>query len=249
MFCLLLPLSLSGQTPVLKVGMELSYPPFEMTNERGEPAGVSVELAQALGRHLHRAVEIQNIAFDGLIPALQTRKIDLIISSMTATPERSVAIDFSEPYLKTGLCLLLPHESTAQSVAELDRAGKRIAVKKGTTGHLFAVKHLTHAQVLVLDRESAAVLEVTEGKADAFLYDQMSVFQHWQKDRTRLKAVLTPVQTESWAIGLRRQDPLKGAVNEFLAGFRREGGFEALGEKYLKTQKDAFKEQGIPFLF
>src|SRR6202042_2633709 len=72
----------------LIVGMELKYPPFEMTDTQGQPTGVSVDLAKALGKYLGRDVEIQNIAFDGLIPSLQTHKIDLIISSMTATAER-----------------------------------------------------------------------------------------------------------------------------------------------------------------
>src|SRR6187200_2418386 len=77
----------NGQT--LVVGMELAYPPFEMTDERGHPSGVSVDLATALGEFLHKKITIQNIAFDGLIPSLKTGRIDLAISSMTATPERS----------------------------------------------------------------------------------------------------------------------------------------------------------------
>src|SRR5205823_5415581 len=56
----------------LVVGMELAYPPFEMRDERGEPAGVSVDLARALGQHLGRQIELQNLPFDGLIPALKT---------------------------------------------------------------------------------------------------------------------------------------------------------------------------------
>src|SRR5579863_7695802 len=84
----------------LIVGMELAYPPFEMTDEKGQPTGVSVDLAKALGKFLGREVEIQNLPFDGLIPSLQTRKIDLIISSLTATAERAKSIDFSDPYLE-----------------------------------------------------------------------------------------------------------------------------------------------------
>src|SRR5580704_7567002 len=95
----------------LIVGMELTDPPFETTDQQGQPSGVSVDLARDLGKALGREVEIQNIAFDGLIPSLQTRKIDLIISSMTATEERAKAIAFSDPYLNTGLCLLVGKSS------------------------------------------------------------------------------------------------------------------------------------------
>ena len=83
---LLAAAALRAAEPPLRVGMELSYPPFEMRDESGAPSGVSVEIARALGDSLGRAVDIQNLPFDGLIPALKTSKIDLILSSMTATP-------------------------------------------------------------------------------------------------------------------------------------------------------------------
>ena len=153
-------LSLFADGPPLRVGMEMAYPPFEMTDEQGKPAGVSIELAQALGRELGRPMELQNIALDGLIPSLKTGKIDLIISSMTANEERAKSIAFSDPYLTTGLGLLIPKDSTADKIPALDQKGKRIAVKKGTTGHLYAMSHIKTAEVLVFDKESAAVLEV-----------------------------------------------------------------------------------------
>ena len=73
------------QAKPLVVGMELAYPPFEMTDTAGKPTGVSVDIANALGKSLARPVVIQNMAFDGLIPALKAGKVDLVISSMTAT--------------------------------------------------------------------------------------------------------------------------------------------------------------------
>ena len=157
----------------LIVGMELAYPPFEMTDTNGKPTGVSVDLATDLAKSLGRPVVIQNTSFDGLIPALKTGKVDLVISSMTATAERAQSIDFSDPYLSTGLCLLLKKDSAAKGIADLDKAGVKVAVKKGTTGHLYATAKLKNAEILVLDKESAAVLEVSQGKADAFIYDQM----------------------------------------------------------------------------
>ena len=225
----------------LIVGMELAYPPFEMRDERGEPAGVSVDLARALGEHLGAPVEIQNLPFDGLIPALKTGRIDLIVSSMTATAERAGSIDFSEPYLKTGLCLLVAAKSDIASLADADRAGRTVAVKKGTTGHLFASQQLKHARPLVLDKEAACVLEVTQGKADAFIYDQMSTLANWQRHRESTRALLAPFQQETWAIGVRKgNDALRGKVNAFLADFRAKGGFDRLGDKWLAAQKAEF---------
>ena len=250
-----LALTILGSTVVaeekdkpLIVGMELAYPPFEMTDTSGKPTGVSVDLATDLAKSLGRPVVIQNTAFDGLIPALKTGKIDLVISSMTATAERAQSIDFSEPYISTGLSLLLKKDSTAKGIADLDREGVKVAVKKGTTGHIFATNNLKKAQVLVLDKESAAVLEVSQGKADAFIYDQMSVYQNWQRNKETTQAILEPFQKESWAVGIRKgNDELKAQVNRFIKEYREKGGFEQLGERYLKEMKDEFKRLGSAF--
>ncbi|WP_198419445.1 transporter substrate-binding domain-containing protein [Geomonas terrae] len=234
----------------LVVGMELAYPPFEMTDASGRPDGVSVQLARELGKALGRPVEIRNIAFDGLIPSLKTGKIDLIISSMTATAERARSIDFSDPYLSTGLCLLVGKDTTVASIADLDQPGRTVAVKKGTTGHVYAAAHLKQASLLVLDKEAAAVLEVVQGKADAFIYDQMSTFRNYQRNPETTRAILKPFQTESWAIGMRKGNgALKAQVNRFLADFRRSGGFERLGDRYLKEEKESFRRMGYPFFF
>jgi polar amino acid transport system substrate-binding protein len=234
---------------VLRVGMELSYPPFEMADAKGQPEGVSVDLARALADSLSRKLEILNIPFDGLIPSLKTGKIDIILSSMSATPERAKAIDFSEPYLSTGLCLLAGKDSPVQTAADCDRPGRTVAVKQGTTGHLHA-RQFRQARVLVLDRETACVLEVVQGKADAFLYDQMSVLKHWQQNPNTTRALLEPFQKEQWAIGFRKgDDALRTQVNSFLKEFRGRGGFEDLGNRWLGPQKEAFRAAGIPFVF
>jgi polar amino acid transport system substrate-binding protein len=232
----------------LIVGMELAYPPFEMTDLNGKPSGVSVDLASDLAKSLGRPVVIQNTAFDGLIPALKTGKVDLVISSMTRTAEREQSIDFSDPYLSTGLCLLLKKDSAAKGVGDLDRAGVKVAVKKGTTGHLYATTKLRNAEILVLDKESAAVLEVSQGKADAFIYDQMSIYQNWQRNKATTRALLEPFQKEFWAVGLRKgDDELRARVNQFITDYRSQGGFDRLGERYLKEMKDEFKRLGYSF--
>jgi polar amino acid transport system substrate-binding protein len=234
----------------LVVGMDLGYPPFEMRDEKGAPAGVSVDLAKALGTHLGRPVEIENVPFAGLIPALKTGRIDLIISSMTATPERALSIDFSEPYVKTGLCLLVGAKTGIQSIADTDRAGQSVAVVKGTTGHLYATQHLKKARVLVLDQPSTCVLEVAQGKAEAFIFDQMSTLQNWQKNQGTTRALLAPFQEETWAVGIKKgNEELRGKVNVFLAEFRQSGGFEKLGDRWLAEQKAEFKKLGVPFVF
>ncbi len=239
-----------AKSNTLIVGMELAYPPFEMTDSLGTPTGVSVDLANVLGKSLGREVKIENMSFDGLIPALKTKKIDLIISSMTATKERAQSISFSDPYLQTGLCLLVGKNTQIKSILDCDKPDVVLAVKKGTTGHIYATNNLKRAKLLVLDKEASCVLEVVQNKAQAFIYDQMSVYSHWQKNQETTLAILEPFQKEHWAIGMRQEDlDLQKQVNEFLINFKKENGFEQLGDKYLKEQKDAFKKMGYPFYF
>ena len=129
----------------LVVGMELAYPPFETTDATNNPTGISVDFAKALGAELGREVVIENMAWAGLIPALETGKIDLIISSMTITEDRKKQIDFSDPYAMSNLALLINKDSPVQSYADLDQEGRILAVKKGSTGHIYAEKTLTKA--------------------------------------------------------------------------------------------------------
>jgi polar amino acid transport system substrate-binding protein len=234
----------------LIVGMELAYPPFEMTDSLGTPAGISVEMAKDLGKALNREVVIENMSFDGLIPALISHKIDIIISSMTITEERGKTIDFSDPYLETGLCLLVSIKSPIKTIQDLNDPKRTVAVKKGTTGAIYAADSLKKAKVLVLDKESACVLEVVQGKADAFIYDQMSTYTNWSKNRKTTRAVLTPFLKQYWGIAMRKGEPeLEGKINKFLKDYKTDGGFTRLGDKYLKEQKDLFQKMGYPFYF
>jgi len=239
----------AGDLPLV-VGMDLSYPPFETIDTSGTPMGISVELAKALANYLHRPLKIENIPFVGLIPSLQSGRIDCVISSMTDTEERRKSIAFSEPYLSTGLAMLIGKETGLRSITDADQPGRVIVVRQGTTGEVWARKNIRQAKVISLEKENAAVLEVIQGTATAFIYDQMSVWQNWQNNLNSTQAILDPIQREYWAVGLRRDDaPLREQINAFLVEFRKSGGFERLGDQFLKKQKDAFREKGLPFYF
>jgi len=237
----------TGPKPLV-VGMDLSYPPFETINNQGEPMGVSVELAQGLADALGRPLKIENIPFVGLIPSLQGGRLDCVISSMTVTEERKQSIGFSDPYLKTGLGILAGAGSDIEGV--VDEPGRTYAVRQGTTGEVWARKNLKNANILSVEKENAAVLEVIQGKVDGFIYDQMSVWSNWQQHPDRTRALLNPLQIEEWAVAVRKDDlEMTQSVNDFLKAFRASGGFDRLSETYLSEQKQAFDNQGIPFIF
>lgn len=216
-----------GAAAPLRVGMELSYPPFETICKDGRPCGLSVDIAHELGKYLDREVTIDNIAYVGLVPSLNSGKIDLIISSLTANSQRARSIAFSEPYLTTGLSLLVNKKSPIQNIDQANQPGVIIVVKAGTTGEMYAMKHLREATVRVFDKESLCVLEVVQGKADAFIYDQFSVEKHFKMHPESTRALLAPFATESWAIGLRKDDvDLLKRVNAFITEYKAKGWFE-----------------------
>lgn len=209
-----------------------------------------MDLAQAIGEKLSRPVVIENIPFVGLIPALQSGRIDMVISSMTDTEERRKSITFSDPYLTVGLALLVNKQSGLMGLEELDQAGRTLVVRQGTTGEVWARSALNQAKILAVERESSAVMEVVQGNADAFVYDQMSVWENARRHPDSTVAILSPVREERWAIGLKKgNDELVVQVNNALGELKAEGFFNQLGEKFLSRQKADFEAQGVPFVF
>ena len=233
----------------LVVGMELSSPPFEMTDEHNQPVGIGVDMARALAVYLHKDLVIENTKFEGLIPALQTGRIDLIVSSMTATEERARTIHFSDPYVRISICLLVGTNSGLRAGDDLNQPGRRVVVKNGTTGADYARDHLGRAAVYQIADEAACVLEVVQGKADAFIYDQISVYQLQKRNPATTRAIFQPLQRENWAVGVgKKNEALRREVNGFLTDFKAKQGLEHLAGKYL-DDRDALREMGDPFSF
>jgi polar amino acid transport system substrate-binding protein len=233
----------------LRVGMELTYPPFEMKDAQGNPDGVGVKMAEALAADLGRPLKIVPMEFSGLIPALKSGNVDVVISSMTATDERRQSIDFSDPYAFTGLSILVGKDSKIQSVEDLKNEGTRISVKAGTTGESWVAANLPKAKLTAFGEEPACVLEVSQGRADAFIYDQLSIYRYHKENADTTDALLTAFVQENWAVGLPKgNEELKGKVNAFIAKFRKEGGFGKLGDQYLQEEKKALEEMGVPFI-
>ncbi|ROR32743.1 transporter substrate-binding domain-containing protein [Inmirania thermothiophila] len=94
----------------LRVGMEPAYMPFELTNQKGEIIGFDVDIAKRMAKAMGVELEIVSTAWDGIIPALLTKKFDIIMSGMTLTQERNLRINFAQPYIIVGQTLLIRKE-------------------------------------------------------------------------------------------------------------------------------------------
>lgn len=244
------PSPTAAQKKVLKVGMELAYPPFETKDDAGNPSGVSVDLAKAFAASLGMEADIQNIAWDGLIPSLQTGKVDVVISSMTITDKRKEQVDFSDPYAKAYLALLVAKNSPVQKADDLNVSGRVIAVKQGSTGDTYAREHFPKATVNAFDSENACVTEVSQGKADAFIYDQLTIYRNSVQFASTTRALYIPGQNaESWGMAFKKGSDLSAKANAFLKKYTSDGGFDALTDKYLKQEKATFDKMGFAFFF
>lgn len=235
----------------LTVAMELAYPPFETKDDAGNPSGVSADFMKDFGRAYGYDVVIENTAFDGLIPMVQTGKADCLMSSITITDQRRQSVDFSEPYAEAQLAILANARSGIGSIDDLNRSGRKVAVKTGSTGDVFATKMLPEAEIVRLADESACVTEVVQGKADGFLYDQLTVYRNNLKNPDTTEAVFIPFQdAESWGIAVQKgNDELLGQLNEFIGKSKADGEFDRLTEKYLADEKAAFDKLGFAWFF
>jgi polar amino acid transport system substrate-binding protein len=249
--CLASDTGSSEEDDVLIVAMELAYPPFETKDENGDPTGISVDFAKAFGEYIGQEVVIENIAWEGLIPALETGKVDMIISSMTITDEREETVDFSDPYANSLLGILANIDSGIETAEDLNQEGMIIAVKTGSTGFIYAQNSLENAEILSLADESACVAEVTSGKADVFIYDQLTIYRNWQNNLETTEAIFIPFQdVEYWGVAVQEGNTeLVTKMNEFIQVYTEEGGFDELTEKYLSEEKEKFDELGFQWFF
>lgn len=235
----------------LTVAMELAYPPFETKDADGNPDGVSVQFMKDFGEKYGYDVQIVDTSWDGLIPSLQTGKADCIMSSMTITDERKEAVDFTEPYANAQLALLANADSDISSIDDINQPGKTIAVKTGSTGDTYATEHLTNCTITRLADESACVTEVAQGKADGFIYDQLTIYRNQRDNPDTTKAIYIPFQDpEQWGIAVRKgDDELLAQLNEFIEESKTDGEFDKLTEQYLSEEKKAFDELGFTWFF
>ena len=155
---------------VLRVGTEPTFAPFEFQKEGSkEYTGFDMDLIRAIGKQMGYKVEIMNMGFDALIPALSSGNIDTVIAGMSITPERQEAVLFSAPYYRSGLVVMVQkNNDTIKGIEDL--VGKRIAVQIGTTGAAKA-ESVKDAKVTAFNTNTEAAMELKNGGVDAVIND------------------------------------------------------------------------------
>ncbi len=229
----------------LRVGMDPTYMPFEMTNKRGEIIGFEVDILKAMAKSMGVKLEMVSTAYDGIIPALMTDKFDFIGSGMTLTQERNLRLNFSEPFIVVGQTLLIRKELAGEikSYKDLNNEKYRLTSKLGTTGEMVAKKLIGKAKYHGYDNEQEGVMDVVNGKADAFVYDSpYNVVAVEKAGAGKLVFLEEPFTYEPLAFGLKKGDyDSINYINNFLHKIKHDGTYDRIHDKWFKN-KDWLKE-------
>lgn len=254
-YCILMFLIISCGKPVenkksvLKVGMELKWPPFEMVDGNGNATGISVDLAKELGKELGMEVKIVDTAFGSLIPALETGKIDVAIASMSITEERAKKIDFSKPYFYFKLVTLVNKKSNIKSKDELfKRETVRFVGPKAFVSLRIPAEKANKPILREFDDKSTAVLEVVQDKADAFIIDAIAAAEFNKKYPLQTDIIWDAVQLSPIGMGVKKGNKeLLDKLNRFIENAEKNGVYKRLGEKYDKTIENSLPGKTLKF--
>lgn len=225
-------------TGTLRVGLDASYPPFEYVNEQSKIIGFDVDLADEIGRRMDVNMEYVNIAYDGLYDALLTRRVDVLISGLVATPEFAGRANFSIPYFNAGEYLVVRTGSSIFAMEDME--GRSLAVEYGAGGDVEARKwerRLSNLTVLRYPDSNAALQAVVDGGADAALVDgiaaRLGVGQHPEL------ALADNVVETLIAAGVHPESPtLAAQIDQRLADMIEDGTVSRLIDKWFGPQRD-----------
>ena len=219
----------------LVVLMEAQFKPFTY-KQAGELMGFDVDLAREIAKELKVDVEFRERGFDFLAAELIQGKGDVIVSGITMTPERALECAFTEPYFVTKTIALLakPRADAVKTIADLNDPGHRVVVQKGSTGENSVKRHLPKTTLSTFDTEDLCALEVAQGRADAFIYDEFQVRTQAREHAATTRVLDEQLSVEPYAIELRRGDPeSRDWLNMLLSIMKRDGRLEALYAKHL----------------
>ena len=198
-----------------------AFPPYEYLGADNKPAGVDVDIAQAIADEIGVDLEVVDMDFDGLITALSSGKGNLVAAGLTITEERQQSVDFSDPYADATQLIIV--NSTNTEIASVDDlTGKTIGVQLGTTGDLYA-SDIEGATVSPYKTGLEASLDLINGKLDAVVLDKLPA-QNIVAANDGLKLIEEPFTEEEYAIAVKKGDTaFLDVVNSVIKKLQDEG--------------------------
>jgi len=225
----------------LKIGVAAEpYPPFTSPDASGKWVGWEIEFVDAVCAEAKLECAITPVSWDGIIPSLTTKKIDVIASSMSITEERKKTIDFSDKYYNTPTAIIGPKSETFEATPE-GLKGKIIGVQISTTHSAYAKKHFTEAaEIKEYQTQEEANADLAAGRLDAVQADSIALDAYLQSDAGKECCDLKGFVAEDVEVlgpgvgfGLRKEDTeLKDKLNAAIKVVRENGKYGEITKKY-----------------
>ena len=225
--------STSADGGTLRMGTNATFPPYEFVGDDGSVQGIDADIAAAIADKLGMKLEITDMEFDSLIPALQSDTIDVALAGMTVTPDRQENVDFSDSYAKGVQVIIVKDGSDIASPDDLE--GKSIGVQTGTTGDIYCSGDIEEAGLGTIERYkngTDAVLALTSGKVDCVVIDNQPALKYVEANEG-LKILDTEYAVEDYAIALAKDSELTGKINAALEELIADGTVQAIIDKYI----------------
>ncbi len=225
----------------LKMGTNAVFPPYEYyDDESGEIVGIDAEVAAAICEKLGYDVEIVDMDFDALIPAVANGKIDMVLAGLTVTDERKQSVDFTISYATGVQVVIVKEDSDITSVDDLfaEGANHKIGVQQGTTGDLYCTGDIADAglgSVEPFKSGTDAVLALTSGKVDCVVIDNEPA-KNFVAANEGLKILETEYITEDYAIALAKGSELTEKINAALEELIADGTVQSIIDKYIVAE-------------
>ncbi len=235
-----LGVSMSAASAEIKLGLDSApYPPFADQDASGNRSGFEIELGNAICEAMGETCVWTPIAWDGIIPALQAKKIDAIFASMSITPKRMKVIDFSNKYYNTPAAIVAAKDSAIDgSPDSVD--GKIVGVQVSTTHADYAKKHFGDkaAEVKTYQAFDEHNADLIAGRVDAVVGDSLAFSDFLSKDNAKgfeIKGYLNDeaVFGKGVGVGMRKGDTeLMKKFNDAIAKVRADGTYDKIAKKY-----------------
>jgi polar amino acid transport system substrate-binding protein len=228
--------SQEGDKKVLEMGTSADFPPFESRDAAGNFEGFDIDLANYIADELGYELKIQDMKFDGLIGALQSDRIDMVISGMSATDKRKENVDFSTEYNHSGEMFITLKDSKIQTVEDLK--GMKLGVQLGTIqedGAKKIQKDVVDFEMKAIDNSSVLIQELLSNKIDVAYMDKAVAKGYI--DEQDLAGFDDPTSSSpGMAVAFPKESDLVDRVNEVLKEAEESGKLQELKDKWL-TEK------------